>query len=47
MQVFTVPIFHYILNIKVTPQSLSNITKLQGAVIKFENDCDVIFTFKI
>ena len=43
--------FYYILNIKMTSQSLSNFTELltvaHNSVQKFDNDCDVILMFKM
>ena len=42
--------FYYILNIKMTSQSLSSFVwsykQQANSCMKFDNDCDVIFMFK-
>ena len=45
-----IPMPYHILNLKMTLQSLSNSTELLAlfsSTQKFDNDCDVIFMFKI
>ena len=39
--------FYYILNIKITSQSLSNFSIELRAAVKFDSDCDIIFMFKM